>query len=63
MHSLLYIEEEVNVVQILLIGILLGGKNESCYTNAQLRNVHWKGKFLEGKFRRIFEFEKPALQW
>ena len=27
---------------------------------AQLRNIHWKGKFFEGKSRRIFEFEKPA---
>ena len=47
-----------------LIVILLERKGaaEPCYTNADLRNVHWKGifKFLEGKCRRIFEFEKPA---
>ena len=38
------------------------GAAEPCYTNAHLRNVHWKGifNFLEGKCRRIFEFEKPA---
>ena len=59
-------EEEVNVhvPQNLLIVILLERKGaaEPCYTNAHLRNVHWKGifKFLEGKCRRIFEFEKPA---
>ena len=58
------IEEEVNVPQNWLIVILLERKGaaEPCYTNADLRNVHWKGifKFLEGKCRRIFEFEKPA---
>ena len=52
-------EEEVNVPQNWLIVILLERKGaaEPCYTN-----VHWKGifKFLEGKCRRIFEFEKPA---
>ena len=57
-------EEEVNVPKNLLIVILLERKGaaEPCYTNAHLRNVHWKGicKFLEGKCRRIFEFEKPA---
>ena len=57
-------EEEVNVPQNWLIVILLERKGaaEPCYTNAHLRNVHWKGifKFLEGKCRRIFEFEKPA---
>ena len=37
-----------------------GGGDEPWYTNAQLRNIHWKGKFLEGKSRRIFEFKKPA---
>ena len=59
-------EEEVNVPQNWLIVILLErihvGAAKPCYTNAHLRNVHWKGIFksLEGKCRRIYEFEKPA---
>ena len=52
------------IPQNCLIVILLERKGavEPCYTNAHLRNVHWKGIFilLEGKCRRIFEFEKPA---
>ena len=52
-------------LKICLIVILLERKGaaEPCYTNAHLRNVHWKGifKFLEGKCRHIFESEKPRL--
>ena len=49
------------IVQILLIVILLGEKmNPDIPMPSFNRNIHWKGKFLEGKSRRIFEFEKPA---
>ena len=60
-------EEEVNEPQIRLIVILLERKcaTEPCYTNAHLRNILWKDlfKYLEGKCRPIFEFEKPSEQW
>ena len=64
MSAFIATEEDVNFPQTWLIVILLERKDaaEPCYTNARIKNILWKGtfKYLEGKCRRIFEFEKPA---
>ena len=59
------IEEEVNVPQNWLIVILLERKGaaEPCYTNAHLRNVHWKGifKFFRRQVSSHFRIWKARL--
>ena len=56
-------EEEVNVVKILLIVILFGEKMNPDIPMPSLETFTGRASFLEGKSRRIFQFEKPAEQW